>query len=146
MLLPYQSNITTLIVYARPNTMFWLFTNFFFLLFSRLNYELVWVFKVQVKLCTSVNFFFSHRRKREAEVDKRAVWFFYRKKQTNKQKAKNKNKKRTLDDILPTHKIFDKFWIRSHEKLPPLLRPTPVRQRMFTPTNQSVDSIWPTWF
>ena len=41
------------------------------LLFSRLNYTLALVLnlKVQVKLCTSVDFFFSHKRKREAKVD-----------------------------------------------------------------------------
>ena len=61
MLLPYQSSITTLIVYARPKTSF---GRLFPLLFSRLNYTLALNLKVQVKLCTSVDFFFSHKRER----------------------------------------------------------------------------------
>ena len=72
MLSPYQSNITTLIVCARLKTMFWLINYKFALLFLLLNYALVLVLKVQVKLCTSVIFFF-HKRKREAEVDKTVV-------------------------------------------------------------------------
>ena len=60
------------------------------LLFSRLNYALVLVLMVQVKLCTSVNFFFTHKREREAEVGKTVVWLFYWK------KTKTKTKKRTL--------------------------------------------------
>ena len=70
MLLPDQSNITTLIVYARPKTMF------------------------------------SHKRKREAEVDKTVVWLFYWK---NKQRNKNKQKPRTwLTFCLPT-KLLTNF-------------------------------------
>ena len=60
--------------------------------------------------------------------------------------SKQQINKSLLVDILPTHKIFDKFWSGSREKFPLLLPTTPVRQRMFTSTNQSVDSIWPTWF
>ena len=72
MLLPYQSNITTVIVYTRPKTDV-LPDCQFPLLFSRLNYALVLVIKVQVKLFTSVIFFFSLKRTREAEVDKTVV-------------------------------------------------------------------------
>ena len=111
------------------------------LLFSRLNYALVLVLKVQVKLCTSVNFFSRIREREKLKWIKQ--WFDYfigKKKQTKKQKNAH------LVDILPTHKIFHKFSSGSRKTFPPLLPPTPVRQRMFTSTNQSVDSIWPTWF
>ena len=66
-------------------------------------------------------------------------WFDYfieSTKTTEKQQQKQKNAH--LVDILPTQQNLTKF--------PPFLPPTPVRQRVFTSTNQSVDSIWPTWF
>lgn len=140
MLLPYQSNITTIIVYARPQTMFWLIINFLFSF--HWNYALVLVLKVQVKLCTSMNLFSRIREREKLKWIKQ--WFdYFIEKKTNKQTSKQKAH---LVDILPTHKTFDKFWSGSPEKFPPLLPPTPVRQRMFTSTNQSADRIWPTWF
>ena len=64
------------------------------LLFSRLNYALVLVLKVQVKLCTTVNFFVSRIRERE-KLKWIKQWFdyFIGKKKANK---KTKTKKRTL--------------------------------------------------
>ena len=75
MRLPYHSNITTLIVYARPKTMFWLMSIssflFTFKLRSRFGFK-------------GTSFLFSHKRKREDEVDKTVVWLFYWKKQKQK--------------------------------------------------------------
>ena len=69
MLFPYQSNTNCLCTTEDDVLADYQFP----LLFSRLNYALVLVLKVQVELRTSVNFFFAHKRKREAEVNKTVV-------------------------------------------------------------------------
>ena len=103
------------------------------LLFSRLNFALVLVLKVQVKLCTSVNVFSRIRKREKLKWIKQ--WFDYF---IGKKINKQKNNKKTNTWLT--------FSSGSRKTFPPLLPPTSVRQRMFTSTNQSVDSIWPTWF
>ena len=71
------------------------------------------VLKVQVELRTSVIFFFAHKRKRQAEVNKTVVWLFHLKKQNKKQNKTNKQtraktKKAHLVEILPTY--AQNFW------------------------------------
>ena len=53
-----------------------------------------------------MNFFFSLKRKREAEVDKTVCLIILLKKKT-------KQNKKHLVDILPSHKIAYKFWCGS---------------------------------
>ena len=110
MLLPYQSNINNNCLCTTEDDV--LADYQFPLSFSRLNYALVLVLKVQVKLSTSVNFFFSHKRKEKLKWIKQ--WFDYFIEKTNKQTNKRTNNKTKaknahLVDILPTHKIFDNF-------------------------------------
>ena len=56
----------------------------FLLLFSRLNYALALVLKVQVKLCTSMNLFSRLREREKLKWIKQWFDYFIAKKQTNK--------------------------------------------------------------
>ena len=126
MRLPYHSNITTLIVYARPKTMFWLMSIssflFTFKLRSRFGFK-------------GTSFLFSHKRKREAEVDKTVVWLFYWKKQ---KKTKTKTKRRTLDWHFAYPQNVWQILKWQPRKVPATLRPTHVTETTYVYTNKPI--------
>ena len=84
------------------------------LLFSRLNYALVLVLKVQVKLCTTVNFFVSRIRERE-KLKWVKQWFDYFIGKKQKQKNKNRKTHTWLTFCLPT-KFLKNFQVAAAKR------------------------------
>ena len=69
----------------------------------------------------------SIREREKMKWKKQRLYYFI---ETNKHT--NKTKQNHWVDILPSHKIPDKFKNGSREQFPPLFPPTPIGSRMFT--------------